>query len=109
MAIGAGRADDGADALNAARRAFLAGKTIPELKEFTSALPWNQLWGKGAPGARGAVGELRNGGKILPDVISRRSLEAYAELARRALADPQSATDVQRIRLEIIEELLRGM
>ena len=109
IAIGAGRADDGADALNAARRAFLAGKTIPELKEFTSVLPWNQLWGKGAPGAIDALGKLRNGGKILPDVISRRSLEAYAELARRALADPQSATDVQRIRLEIIEELLRGM
>ena len=109
IAIGAGRADDGADALNAGRRAFLAGKTIPELKEVTSALPWNQLWGTGAPGAIDALGKLRNGGKILLDVISRRSLEAYAELARRALADPQSATDVQRIRLEIIEELLRGM
>jgi len=109
IAFGAGKADDGADALNAARRAFLAGKTIPELKEFTSALPWNQLWGTGASGAIDALEKLRNRGKILPDVISRRSLEAYAELARRALADPQSATDVQRIRLEIIEELLRGM
>ena len=109
IAFGAGRADDGADALNAARKAFLAGKTIPELKEFTSALPWNQLWGRGAPGAIEALGKLQNGGKILPDGISRESLEAYAELARRALADPQSATDVQRIRLQIIEEILRGM
>ncbi len=109
IAFGAGKADDGADALNAARRAFLAGKTIPELKEFTNALPWDQLWGKGAQGAIDALEKLRNGGKILPDVISRKSLEAYAELARRALADPHTATDAQRIRLQIIEELLRGM
>jgi hypothetical protein len=109
IAFGAGKADDGADALNAARRAFLAGKTIPELKEFTSALPWDQLWGKGAQGAIDSLEKLRNGGKILPDVISRKSLEAYAELARRALADPHTATDAQRIRLQIIEELLRGM
>ena len=34
FAFGAGRADDGADAFNAARRALLEGKTIPELKEF---------------------------------------------------------------------------
>jgi hypothetical protein len=109
IGFGAGRADDGADALNAARRAFLAGKTIPELKEVTTALPWNQLWGKGASGAIDALEQLRNGGKILPDVISRKSLETYAELARRALADPATATDVQRIRLQIIEELLREM
>jgi hypothetical protein len=46
---------------------------------------------------------------MLPDGISREALEAYAEIARRALANPAKATEVQRLRLQFIEELLKGM
>jgi len=87
----------------------LAGKTLPELKGLTNGLPWSKLWEEGAEGVTKALARLRAGEKVLPDGMSREALEAYAEIARRALANPAKATEVQRLRLQYIEELLKGM
>jgi DNA recombination-dependent growth factor C len=72
-------------------------------------LPWDKLWDEGLEGATKALARLRNGEKILPGGLSREALEAYREIALRALANPVKANEVQRIRLQVIEELLKGM
>jgi RHS repeat-associated protein len=109
-----GLADDvarcGAQAMRrcAAQNSVLAGKTLKELTRITRGLPWNKLWKEGAENAAIALVRLRSGEKIVPDGLGREALEAYGEIARRALADPTKATEVQRLRLQIIEELLKG-
>jgi len=92
-----------------APRSALAGKTLKELTANTRGLPWNKLWDEGTDGATKALARLRNGEKIVPDGLGREALEAYGEIARRALANPTKATEVQRLRLQIIEELLKGL
>ncbi len=90
----------------------MAGKTVKELTAKTRGLPWDKLWKEGPDGAAEALGRLRNGEKIVPDGIRREALEAYAEIARRTLADKNKATEVAKavhpVRLKIIEELLKG-
>lgn len=89
----------------------LAAKTLSELKEFTNKLPWDRLWGSGVKDAKDALTRLRNSENIVPQGISRKALEAYREIARRAPHDPRTEElpEVQKLRLEIIKELLKGM
>ncbi|CAK9082491.1 Putative deoxyribonuclease RhsC (DNase RhsC) (Toxin RhsC), partial [Durusdinium trenchii] len=90
---------------------LLRTKSITELKEYTRGLPWQDLWGHGIDGAQTALRRLRSGESICPNSIEREALQAYDEMARRVLADPDKATEVgkrlQELRRAIIEELTR--
>jgi hypothetical protein len=89
----------------------LGKKSVADLKQYTRGLPWQNLWGHGVDGAQAALRRLRSGESICPDAIERQALEAYDEMARRVLADPDKATDrgkaLQELRRQIIEELRR--
>lgn len=87
--------------------AGLSRLTIPQLVNMTRGLPWSKLWGVGSDDALRALERLRRGERILPDGISKCALNAYREIAKRALSNPDKATEVQELRLKIIEELLR--
>ena len=55
----------------------------------------------------------RRGQKFIPVGIGRKELEAYLEIARLTLNNPNKATQagrsLQELRVTIIEELLKGL
>jgi RHS repeat-associated protein len=83
----------------------LAKKPLEELKCATNKLPWDKLWGSGADDAAAALERLRRGERILPKEIGPRALDSYEEIARRAMANPNKASEVQKLRQQILKEL----
>jgi hypothetical protein len=61
-----------------------------------------QFLGKGMPGVESRMAKF-----AVPDGLSRKSLEIYRELARRAVAEGIDKGGVQAVRLKLIDQALK--